>query len=51
MAITDLAWDPGLRRRIGAAARARVEERYSVKANRPAYLKIFDEVYRGAKPA
>lgn len=43
--LQDLAQDPGLRRRIGCAARRRVEERFSVKANRDTYLRIFREVY------
>jgi glycosyltransferase involved in cell wall biosynthesis len=40
-----LALDPDLRRRIGEAARRRVEERFSIKANRDTYLRIFREVY------
>ncbi|NUM88466.1 MAG: glycosyltransferase family 4 protein, partial [Bdellovibrionales bacterium] len=37
--------DPDLRRRIGTAARERVEKFYSVKACAPAYLRVFREVF------
>jgi glycosyltransferase involved in cell wall biosynthesis len=40
-----LARDPELRRRVGREARARVESRFSIKANRDTYLGIFKEVY------
>ena len=40
-----LARDPALRKLIGQAARKRVEERFSIKANRDTYLGIFKEVY------
>lgn len=37
--------DPALRESMGRAARKRVEERFSVKANRDTYLQIFRDVY------
>jgi glycosyltransferase involved in cell wall biosynthesis/SAM-dependent methyltransferase len=46
--IMRLAEDPVLRREIGLHARARVEQLFSIKANRDTYLRIFDEVYRPA---
>jgi L-malate glycosyltransferase len=39
-----LANDPSLRKRIGEAARKRVEQYYSIKANEPVYLSILNEV-------
>jgi glycosyltransferase involved in cell wall biosynthesis len=39
--------DPALRRRIGAAGRRTVEERYSVRVNAPTYLRILDEAAHG----
>jgi glycosyltransferase involved in cell wall biosynthesis len=44
--IMRLAADPVLRREVGLRARKRVEELFSVAANRDTYLAIFDEVYR-----
>lgn len=43
--IERLILDPGLRRRLGTAARSRVEAMYSIRANTPVYLEIFREVY------
>jgi glycosyltransferase involved in cell wall biosynthesis len=40
-----LARDPKLRESLGRAARTRVEDRFSIKANRDTYLGIFREVY------
>jgi glycosyltransferase involved in cell wall biosynthesis len=40
-----LMGDPDLRRRIGEEARKRVERHYSIRANAPAYLRIFDDVF------
>jgi glycosyltransferase involved in cell wall biosynthesis len=40
-----LASDAALRKQIGQAARKRVEDRFSIKANRDTYLGIFREVY------
>lgn len=40
-----LANDPALRERIGRAARKRVEERFSIRANRDTYLGIFEHVF------
>lgn len=45
-AIMHLINHPEERIRIGNNARKVVESTYSVKANEPAYLKIFDEVYK-----
>lgn len=45
--LSRLMGDPLLRQRIGAAARARVEQIYSVNANAPVYLGILDEVLGG----
>jgi L-malate glycosyltransferase len=36
--------DPSLRKRLGEAARHRVESLYSIRANTPVYLKILDEL-------
>ncbi len=48
-----LCGDARLRERIGRAGRARVDERFSIRANRGTYLGIFERVYRGeaAEPA
>jgi len=43
--LTNLLVDPGLRRRIGINGRERVEHLYSVRANEPVYLGIFDNVF------
>jgi glycosyltransferase involved in cell wall biosynthesis len=43
--LSRLARDAELRRSIGRAARTRVEDRFSIKANRDTYLGIFREVY------
>jgi L-malate glycosyltransferase len=43
--LRDLLDDPGLRRRIGEAARERVVRLYSVRANEPVYLDIFRRIY------
>lgn len=40
-----LARDAELRRRVGTAARQRVEEKFSIKANRDTYLGIFRKVF------
>lgn len=40
-----LVQDAALRERIGRAARKRVEERFSIKANRDTYLGIFRQVF------
>ncbi len=40
-----LLTDPGLRRKIGTAARERVVKHYSVDATAPAYLRVFREVF------
>lgn len=37
--------DPELRRRLGAAGRKRIEEKYSLKVNAPKYLEVFKKVY------
>jgi len=37
--------DAGLRRRLGTSARARVEQLYSIDANKNTYLSIFQSVY------
>jgi glycosyltransferase involved in cell wall biosynthesis len=42
-----LICDPELRRRMGARARERVEQFYSVRANRDTYLKILNAVVEG----
>jgi glycosyltransferase involved in cell wall biosynthesis len=39
-----LANEPGLRKSIGEAARKRVEQYYSIKANEPVYLSILNQV-------
>lgn len=49
-AIAALAADPGLRRRLGAAGRARVVERYSVATNMGAFADLYDELC-GARAA
>jgi glycosyltransferase involved in cell wall biosynthesis len=46
-AILRLADDPELRRRIGRAARERVERLFSVRANAATYLQILDSVAGG----
>jgi len=43
--LEQLVRDPKLRERIGTAARRRVEERFSIKANRDTYLEIFRQVF------
>ena len=43
-ALRSLLADPGLRARMGAAGRARAEERYSVRANAPALIEILEDV-------
>ena len=43
--LAELMGDPELRRRIGQAGRERVERYYSVRANEPTYLSIFEQVY------
>lgn len=40
-----LLGDPNLRRRLGVAARRRVEQIYSIDANKAKYLSIFQSVY------
>jgi len=40
--------NPGLRRKIGAAGRKTVEEKFSLDVNAPRYLQILEEVYRHA---
>jgi glycosyltransferase involved in cell wall biosynthesis len=40
-----LAKDPELRKRLGQAARKRVEDQFSIRANRDTYLGIFRNVY------
>lgn len=40
-----LLLDPALRGRIGGAARARVDSIFSVKANEPQYLSVFQNVF------
>jgi L-malate glycosyltransferase len=45
LALTQLIENPLMRRKIGFAARARIEERFSVDANANTYLKIFRETY------
>jgi glycosyltransferase involved in cell wall biosynthesis len=44
-AIIRLIDHPADRRRLGQAARARVEKYYSIEANKDVYLAIFDKVY------
>ena len=44
-AITRLIDDPLLRASVGDASRTRVLSTYSLKANQPTYLSIFNEVY------
>lgn len=41
----ELATAPDLRARLGKNGRACVEERFSIRANRDTYLRIFQEVY------
>lgn len=43
--LSRLARDPALRERLGRSARKRVEERFSIRANRDVYLRIFKQVY------
>lgn len=43
--LSELLSDPELRRRVGKRGRERVEKYYSVRANEPVYLRIFDEVF------
>ena len=43
--LSSLIEDPGLRRKMGLAARKTVEEKYSVKVNAPKFLKVIKEVY------
>ena len=43
--ILELASDADLRRRIGDRARGTVSERFSVRANREAYLQVLDAVF------
>jgi glycosyltransferase involved in cell wall biosynthesis len=40
-----LTRDPALRESLGRAARTRVEQRFSIRANRDTYLEIFRKVY------
>ncbi len=47
-ALRSLVRDPALRRRIGAAGRRTVEERYSVRANASRYLRVLEEAVRGS---
>lgn len=49
-ALRRLIRDPDLRARMGAAARQRVVERYSVRATAPVYLDVLDRA-RGARAA
>ena len=44
-AITRLIDDPLLRASVGDASRDRVLSTYSIKANQPTYLSIFNKVY------
>lgn len=46
-ALRALVRDPALRRRLGAAGRRTVEERYSVRANAPRYLRVLDDAAAG----
>lgn len=48
--LSRLIEDPMLRQRLGQAGQATVEARYSVQANAPRYLEVFERV-RGARPA
>jgi glycosyltransferase involved in cell wall biosynthesis len=50
-AITQLLDDAELRRRVGAAGRQRVEERYSIRANAPLYVDVVRDVARSAPRA
>lgn len=43
--LSELAADPALRARVGAAGRERVERFFSVQANQDTYLEIFQRVY------
>jgi len=43
--LANLLREPGLRRRIGKSGRDRVEKYYSVRANEPVYLGIFEKVF------
>ncbi len=45
-AITALATSPGLRREIGAAARARIEERHDMRRVAAQYLSLYEEMAR-----
>lgn len=43
--LSHLIENPQLRRRLGAAGRRTVEDKYSLKVNAPKYLEIFKKVY------
>ena len=43
-ALAGLAADPALRARMGAAGRATVEARYSVRGTAPVYLRVIDSI-------
>jgi glycosyltransferase involved in cell wall biosynthesis len=48
-AVRRLAYDPELRRRLGAAGRRTVEERYSVEAGARTWVERLDRVLRHAR--
>lgn len=47
-ALRRLVRDPDLRRRVGREGRRTVEERYSVSANREAYLRVLEDAGEGS---
>jgi glycosyltransferase involved in cell wall biosynthesis len=51
VAVLECLRDPGLRRRLGAAGRRRVEERYSVTAGLTAWGRLLDTLARPAREA
>ncbi len=50
-ALSKLIVDQTMRRRLGTAARQRVETLYSIDANKEKYLRIFEQIYRNPHSA
>ena len=48
--LATLIADPGLRRRIGAAGRRTIEERYSLRVNAPRMAAVLRQTARRASP-